>query len=143
MLKVLIAEDELMIADMIEETLIENGYEVCGIARSVDEAIALARDRDPDLAVIDLRLADGGIGTEIAAQFAGPDRFGILYASGNVAHGMLSASNGEACIMKPYGGSDLLLGLKIVTDIVAEGRTSRPFPRGFHLLESASSLVEL
>jgi CheY-like chemotaxis protein len=103
MLKVLIAEDELMIADMIEETLLENGYEVCGIARTVDEAVALVRDHKPDLAVIDLRLADGGFGTEIAAQFEGPDRFGILYASGNVSRGMLGAANGEAYISKPYG----------------------------------------
>ena len=41
MLKVLIAEDELMIADMAEETLVKHGYEVCGIARTVAEAVRL------------------------------------------------------------------------------------------------------
>jgi len=41
MLKVLIAEDELLIADLLEEALVANGYEVCGIARTVDEAVAL------------------------------------------------------------------------------------------------------
>jgi DNA-binding response OmpR family regulator len=138
MVKVLIAEDELMIADTIEEALVENGYEVCGIARSVDEAVALARDHRPDLAVIDLRLADGGLGTEIAVQFAGPDRFGILYASGNVSCDMLNASDGEAFISKPYGSPALLLGLEIVIDIIAKGKTSKPFPRGFHLLEQVS-----
>ena len=66
--KVLIAEDELMIADMLEEILVEHGYEVCGIARTVAEGIALGRLHKPDLAIIDLRLADGGFGTEIAAQ---------------------------------------------------------------------------
>ena len=141
MLNVLIAEDELMIADMIEETLVENGYGVCGIARSVDEAVALARDHKPDLAVIDLRLADGGLGTEIAAEFAGPGRFGILYASGNIARGMLNAANGEACITKPYGASALLRGLEIVAELVAKGMTVGQFPRGFHLLEAAPSSI--
>lgn len=31
MLKVLIAEDDLMIADLAEEILVDEGYEVCGI----------------------------------------------------------------------------------------------------------------
>jgi response regulator of citrate/malate metabolism len=65
MIKVLIAEDDLMIADMAEEMLVERGYEVCGIARTVAEAVALGRLHKPHLAVIDLRLADGGLGTEV------------------------------------------------------------------------------
>ena len=55
MLRVLIAEDDLMIADMVEEILILHGYEVCGIARTVSEAVELGRRCEPDLAVIDLR----------------------------------------------------------------------------------------
>jgi len=61
--KVLIAEDDLMIADLAEDMLVGQGYEVCGIARTVPEAVALGRQHRPDLAVIDLRLADGGLGT--------------------------------------------------------------------------------
>ncbi len=70
MLKVLIAEDELMIADLLEETLIMSGYEVCGIARTVDQAVALAELHKPDLAVLDVRLARGGRGPEIARQLS-------------------------------------------------------------------------
>jgi response regulator of citrate/malate metabolism len=36
----LISEDDLMIADLAEEILVENGYEVCGITRTVAEAVA-------------------------------------------------------------------------------------------------------
>ena len=57
MLKVLIAEDDLMLADLAEEILVDAGYEVCGIARTVAEAVALAQHHKPDLAVLDLRLA--------------------------------------------------------------------------------------
>ena len=57
MLRVLIAEDDLMIADLAEEILIDAGYEVCGIARTVAEAVALAHKHKPDLAVLDFRLA--------------------------------------------------------------------------------------
>jgi CheY-like chemotaxis protein len=75
-LKVLIAEDDLMIADLAEEILVEHGYEVCGIARKVAEAVALGQHHKPDLAVLDLRLADGGLGTEIAARLLPLGRLG-------------------------------------------------------------------
>jgi DNA-binding response OmpR family regulator len=138
MLKVLIAEDDLMIADMTEEFLVESGYEVCGIARTVAEAVALGRRHKPDLAVIDMRLADGGLGTEIAARLSAFGRLGVLYATGNASHVMENASEGDACIVKPYSSADLVLALEIVADIVATGTASPPFPRGFELLPQAT-----
>jgi DNA-binding response OmpR family regulator len=134
MLTVVIAEDDLMIADMAEEMLVDYGYKVCGIARTVAEAVALCRLHKPDLAVIDLRLADGGLGTEITAQLGGLAKLGVLYASGNVSHVMMSAANGHACLAKPYRSADLLRGLEIVVEMVANGTASPPFPRGFQVL---------
>jgi len=40
-LKVLIAEDDSMIAGLMEDILVEYGYEVCGIASTVAEGVAL------------------------------------------------------------------------------------------------------
>ena len=70
MLKVLIAEDDLMIADMIEEALVSHfGYEVCGIATTVAEGMSRSGGSTGlSLAIIDIRLAGGGVGTDIAAQ---------------------------------------------------------------------------
>ena len=133
MLKVLIAEDDLMIADMLEEHLIASGYDVCGIARTVTEGLALAREHKPDIAVIDMRLADGGRGTELVAQFDTP-RPAILYATGNTAEVRLTADDGAACITKPFRSEDLVRGLEIVADIAATGTTLRPFPHNFQLL---------
>ena len=59
MLKVLVVEDDFMLADFAEEILVERGYEVSGIASTVAEAVALARHTRPDLVMLDLRLADG------------------------------------------------------------------------------------
>jgi CheY-like chemotaxis protein len=139
MLKVLIAEDDLMIADMTEEVLVEHGYDVCGIARTVADAVALGRQHKPDLAVIDVRLADGGLGTEVAAQLDALGRLGVLYATGNMSYLMLSVPKGDACISKPYRSVDLLRSLQIVADIVATGTASPPFPRGFQVLASADT----
>jgi DNA-binding response OmpR family regulator len=102
MLKVMIAEDDLMMADMLEDVLVEGGYEVCGIARTVDKAVELGELHHPDLAVLDLRLAEGGFGTEIAARLNRHGELGVLYATGNMSHMGLTKADGEACLGKPY-----------------------------------------
>jgi DNA-binding response OmpR family regulator len=137
MLKVLIVEDDLMLADFAEEILVEHGYEVSGIARTVAEAVALARQSRPDLVILDLRLADGGLGTEVAAELPALDRPGILYVTGNMSQ--LELTGGDACLAKPYRAVDLLRGLEIVAEIVATGKTQPPFPSGFQLLPLAAA----
>jgi DNA-binding response OmpR family regulator len=138
MLKVLIAEDDVLIARMTEEVLVESGFAVCGIARTVSEAVALGRLHRPDLALLDMGLADGGLGTEVAAELAAFGRIGVLYATGNTVSVMESAGEGDACIVKPYGQDDLVRALKIVAEIVATGTASPPFPRGFDVLPRAT-----
>jgi ActR/RegA family two-component response regulator len=137
MLKVLIAEDDLMIADQAEAILVKHGYEVCGIARTVADAVALGRRHKPDFVVIDLRLADGGLGTEIVKQLSDFDRLGVLYASGNITTAIMAVIDGDACLTKPYSEADLARSLEIVAGIVANGTAPQPFPRGFHLLPLA------
>ena len=139
MLKVLIAEDDLMIADIAEEILIEHGYEVCGIARTVAEAVALAQHHKPDLAILDLRLADSGLGTDIAAELLPLGRIGVLYATGNTSQVVLTTADGDACLSKPYRSVDLLRSLEIVAEIVTTGNALPPFPPGFRVLHPATA----
>lgn len=136
MLKVLIVEDDLMLADFAEEILVEQGYVVSGIARTVAEATKLARHSMPDLVILDLRLADGDLGTEVAAQLSRIGRPGILYVTGNMSQ--VALIHGDACLAKPYRSVDLLRGLAIVAEIVATGKALPPFPHGFQLLHPAA-----
>ena len=141
MLKVLIVEDDLMLADFAEELLVEHGYKVSGIARTVGDAVARIRHSAPDLVVLDLRLADGGLGTEVAAQLAAPGRPGILYVTGNVSQAALT--HGDACLAKPYRSVDLIRSLEIVAEIVATGKAQPPFPHGFQVLNRQPALTRL
>jgi len=139
MLKVLIAEDELMIADLLEETLLTSGYEVCGIARTVDEAVTLAELHKPDLAVLDVRLARGGLGPEIARRVSNRGTMGILYATGDDSrHSKLTRADGNAAIAKPYRNEDVVRALIIVQDIMTIGNATQSFPMGFRLLPEAT-----
>jgi DNA-binding response OmpR family regulator len=137
-LKVLIAEDEAMIAMLTEEILIEQGYEVCGIASTVDQAVALAKSHKPDLAVIDLRLADNGLGTEIAAQLSEMKNLGVLYTTG-ASQVILTTTDGHARLAKPFQDTELVRSLEIVTELLSSGLASPPFPRGFQLLPAATT----
>ena len=135
MLKVLIAEDQLLTADLLEEVLVASGYEVCGIARTVDEGVALGELHQPDLAVLDVRLAKGDRGPDIARRLNSRGKFGVLYATGDdVRNSTLTRADGDASITKPYRPEDLVRALAIVQEMVTAGTASRPFPPSFRLL---------
>ena len=123
-----------MIADMTEELLVGHGYEVCGIARTVREAVALGQLHKPDLALIDYRLAENGLGTEVAAKLCAPGKLGILYATGNNTQVAMQNAEGDACLTKPYRSDELIRALEIVAVIEITGTATPPFPRGFTLL---------
>src|SRR5919206_4404630 len=65
-MRILIVEDELIIAIDLEETLSEEGHQVAGIARESKTALGLAQHLKPDLALVDMHLVDGDTGPEIA-----------------------------------------------------------------------------
>ncbi|MBB4199449.1 hypothetical protein CCR94_01650 [Rhodoblastus sphagnicola] len=136
-LKVLIVEDNLMIADLERDLLVHYGYEVCGVATTVAEAVALGLRHKPDLALIDLCLADGGRGTEVAIRLHAVGRIGVLFVTAGVASAGMGEAGGEACLGKPYDVDDLLRGLEIVAEIVATGAAAPPFPRELQLLRRA------
>jgi adenylate cyclase len=68
LLKILIAEDENIIALDIAENLKRLGYKVCGIARTSREVIEKARKLIPDLILMDVMLDDDTSGIEAAEQ---------------------------------------------------------------------------
>jgi two-component sensor histidine kinase/putative methionine-R-sulfoxide reductase with GAF domain/ActR/RegA family two-component response regulator len=135
--KVIIAEDDLYMADMLEEILVDNNYEVCGIGRTVDETVALGERYKPDLAILDIRLAAGGLGTDIVDRWPKRDRPGILYATAYVGQTRLTRSDGEASLAKPYRPEDVIRALEIVQELVSTGNASRPYPHGLSLLNGS------
>ena len=130
-----------MIADLIEEMLVANGYEVCGIATTVEGAVALGELHRPDLAVLDVRLAQGGHGPDIARRLTSKGKIGVLYETGDDARNSdLTQADGEAFLAKPYRTEDLVRALAIVREMVTVGTATPPFPRGFRLLPKSAAV---
>lgn len=69
--KVLVIEDEAIIALDLRNLTSEMGQDVIGIARTRDEAVALAANGQPDLILADINLADGSSGIDAVNDIQG------------------------------------------------------------------------
>ncbi|MEE9439639.1 MAG: response regulator transcription factor [Saprospiraceae bacterium] len=67
-IKVLIVEDELLIAEVIKIYLKERGHSVVGIAISYKEALQLIIDTKPDVVLLDVRLYGEKSGIDVASH---------------------------------------------------------------------------
>lgn len=54
--RIVIAEDEAIIRLDLRETLIEEGYEVVGDCGRGDEAVALVKEMNPDVVILDIKM---------------------------------------------------------------------------------------
>lgn len=117
MLKVLIVEDDLLIADMMEECLLANGFVVCGIATNIADSMTLAAKVRPDVAVVDVRLENGDLGTELGPKLKHLGPIGILYATGNIDL-VIGVAVGEGCLKKPYNLDILCSSVRYVDHLM-------------------------
>jgi DNA-binding response OmpR family regulator len=81
-LKVLIVEDEAIIAMGMQMELEQAGFEVCQIVATGEEAIACVADNPPDLALIDDRLAGKMDGVEAARVILARQPLPIIFMTG-------------------------------------------------------------
>jgi len=82
-IKVLIAEDEAMLALSYKMGLEMRGCEVVGIAYTGDQAIAMAQTTQPDMVLMDIKLTGWMDGIDAAIQIM--ERYGvpIIYITGH------------------------------------------------------------
>jgi DNA-binding NtrC family response regulator len=106
--RILVVEDEALIAVMVEDMLIEMGGEVVGPAGAVDDALELARTEVLDAAVLDVNVRGQRIDPVAEALMA--RGVPVLFATG---YGEVKLASGAPAtvIDKPYTQDKLARGL--------------------------------
>lgn len=69
--RVLIIEDEPVVALDIEAIVTDSGHEIAGVARTRQEAVDMFRAHDPQLVLADIQLADGSSGIDAVNDILG------------------------------------------------------------------------
>lgn len=98
--RVLVVEDEAVLAMMIEDMLADAGYEVVGPAHRLDDAIAMARDGDFDIAVLDMNL--GGRDSAPVAEVLRTRGIPFVYATGYGSKAGPGMADGSVMVSKPF-----------------------------------------
>lgn len=80
--RILIVEDEYLVAADLEASLEELGYGCVGIAPDLETALTLAASK-PDLALVDIHLRDGQTGPLIAQRLAQDHGIAVLFVTAN------------------------------------------------------------
>jgi CheY-like chemotaxis protein len=104
-LRVLVVEDEMMVAMLIEDMLTDLGCIVVGPAARLDEAIALANGVEIDCAVLDVNL--GGQPIFPLADILRASGKPFAFATGYGDAGLREADRGAPVMQKPFREGDL------------------------------------
>lgn len=113
--KILIVEDELIVARDLRKTLERNGHKVAGVASSYDQALPLIADTKPWLVLIDIFLKGNLTGIDLAIQL-NKQQVAFIYVSANSNQAVLEAvktTNPYGFIVKPFREKDLLVTIDI------------------------------
>jgi CheY-like chemotaxis protein len=110
--RVLVVEDEIMIRMLLEDMLDDLGYEVAGAAGSLEEALALARESEIDVAILDVNL-NGNPVYPVAAALAGRN-VPFIFSTGYGEQGLPEDYRNCQLLQKPFQLENLERALAMV-----------------------------
>ena len=112
---VIVAEDEALIRLDLVELLTEEGYDVVGEASDGEEAVKLARELEPDLVIMDVKMPkmDGISAAEIIAEERiAPVVMLTAFSQRDLVERAREAG-AMAYVVKPFGASDVIPAIEI------------------------------
>jgi DNA-binding NtrC family response regulator len=118
--RVLIIEDEPMIAFALEECLIEAGFEIAGVAGRLEAALTLIESKVFDVAILDTNLA--GVSAGPAAVEMRARGLPFVVVSGYLPNQQHADFKGAFCLQKPCSLPRLIDVLYDITTQMTEDR---------------------
>ena len=108
--RILLVEDEVLIAMDIESHLIDHGFEVAGPCATIRGAMALAQESDLAAAILDVNL-QGGQSFDLAKDLKSR-KIPSVFISGAAEHDLPDDLSGCPVLVKPICYSGLLTALR-------------------------------
>jgi PAS domain S-box-containing protein len=114
--RVLIVEDEAIIAEDLRQTLEWLGYGIFGVVRSGDAAIEAMKDATPDLVLMDIRIRGQMDGIDTARELQARASVPIIYLTSHsdettLARAKTTAPHGY--LLKPFSDRDLRTAIEV------------------------------
>jgi DNA-binding response OmpR family regulator len=131
----LIVEDDILPAMDLRDELEDAGYSVMDLTGRYEEALAAAKDRKPDLALVNIVLQGRDDGLALARDLKERD-IPVLFISGQVNREKTAQSVAVGSLPKPYSPAD---AAKAVAYLLAhlDGDESLPRPAALEVFDRA------
>src|SRR6187402_3325650 len=114
--RVLIVEDERVVATHVERSLQDAGYVVTGIAASAVEVARMVEETRPDVALVDIRLRGGGQGFEIAEWLRVDNDVPVVYMTAHTDDDTLrraARTGAYGYVVKPFTIGEVKSALQV------------------------------
>lgn len=115
-IKILVVEDEIIIADNICDILEDLGYEALEPAINYTEAIETIENENPDLALLDIQLSGHKTGIDIAKRIEDEYGFPFIFLTSNTDQRTIDEAKRvrpAAYLVKPFTKDELYSSLEI------------------------------
>ncbi len=114
--RVMIVEDERVVATHVERSLQDAGYTVTGIAATAAEAASLALREPPDVALVDIRLRGKGEGFQIAERLRVENDVPVVYMTAHTDDDTLqraARTGAYGYVVKPFTIGEVKSALQV------------------------------
>ncbi len=103
--RILIVEDEAIVAESLKDQLINLGYQVCGTAANGEDAMRIMEHSEPDLVMMDIMLEGPMDGVEVAGRIREKNEIPVIFLTAYSDNETLQ----RAKITEPFGLPDQAL----------------------------------
>ncbi len=124
--RVLIVEDEAIVADDLQHQILQLGYDVIGLTDSGAEAIALSDEKRPDIVLMDIQLQGPMSGTEAAKIIQENTGAGVVFVTAFAAIFVRDPSQMTSpgiCLSKPFSPLQLKTALVAATSDASDANS--------------------
>lgn len=114
--KILIVEDNRIVAEDIKQTLEKQGYETAGIATSAKKAFEIIENVSVDMALMDVNLGEGGNGITVAQRLKEDFQIPVIYLTAHADKDTIERAKKTepfGYLVKPFDELELQSALEV------------------------------